>query len=231
MNGGSLRILVVEDDASIRGFIARGIEQAGHRAEQAALGAVAIEMAAAAPYDAAIVDLMLPDLDGFEIVRVLRERRLSKAILVLSARDGVRDRVAGLKLGADDYLGKPFDMAELLARIEAVARRSAAVPEPKQYHCAGFTLDMTTHEVSGEGCRIDLTQREMALLAHLMRREGTPLSKSFLLEELWHPGFDPGTNVVDVLVCRLRGKLEKGFRQRLIHTVRGIGYVFRAEAN
>lgn len=228
--GGSLRILVVEDDASIRGFIAGGLEQAGHRAEQAGLGAEAIEKATAAPYDAAIVDLMLPDLDGFQIVRLLRERRLSRAILVLSARDAVRDRVAGLTLGADDYLGKPFDMAELLARLDAVMRRSGSDPEPDRYQGGGVTLDVSTHQVFREGCRIELTRREVALLGHLMRRAGQPLSKSFLLQELWHAGFDPGTNVVDVLVCRLRNKLDKGFQQRLIHTVRGVGYVFRADA-
>jgi two-component system OmpR family response regulator len=228
--GGPLRVLVVEDDDSIRGFIADGLEQAGHKAEPVAFGLEAIEMANARPFDAAIVDLMLPDSDGFQIVRELRERRLAAGILVLSAKDTVRDRVAGLTLGADDYLGKPFDMTELLARIDAVTRRSGAVSDAQHLQAGGVVLDLASRTVHREGCRIDLTQRELALLTHLMRTEGKPLSKSYLLQQLWHTGFDPGTNVVDVLVCRLRSKLEKGFPQRLIHTVRGVGYVFRAEA-
>jgi two-component system OmpR family response regulator len=228
---GPLRILVIEDDDSIRGFITEGLEQAGHKAEPVGLGLAGIEKARQSPYDAAIVDLMLPDIDGFQIVRTLRESRLAAGILILSAKDAIRDRVAGLTLGADDYVGKPFDMSELLARLDAVARRSGTAPSAQHFQAGGVILDLAARMVTREGARIDLTQRELALLAHLMKMEGKPLSKSFLLQELWHVGFDPGTNVVDVLVCRLRSKLEKGFRQRLIHTVRGVGYVFRAEAN
>ena len=232
MTGSSpLRVLLIEDDDSIRGFISEGLEQAGHSADPVAFGEEAIEKATARPYDAAIVDLMLPDIDGFQVVRTLRERGLAAGILVLSAKDGVRDRVAGLTLGADDYLGKPFDMTELLARLDAVTRRSGKASDAQHYKAGGVVLDLAARLVHREGCRIDLTQRELALLTHLMRMEGKPLSKSFLLQQLWHTGFDPGTNVVDVLVCRLRSKLEKGFRQRLIHTVRGVGYVFRAETN
>jgi two-component system OmpR family response regulator len=229
--GGPLRILVIEDDDSIRDFIADGLEQAGHKAEPVACGLEAIEKAAVRPFDAAVVYLMLPDIDGFQVVRELRERRLASGILVLSAKDAVRDRVEGLRLGADDYLGKPFDMTELLARLDAVTRRSGGASEAPRLQAGGVVLDLTTRTVHREGCRIELTQRELALLAHLMRSEGRPLSKSYLLQQLWHTGFDPGTNVVDVLVCRLRSKLEKGFPQRLIHTVRGVGYAFRPEAN
>src|SRR5688572_11575762 len=229
--GGPLRILVLEDDDSIRGFIAEGLEQAGHRPDPVGFGLEAIDKASARPYDAAIVDLMLPDIDGFQVVRTLRERRLAAGILVLSAKDAVRDRVAGLTLGADDYLGKPFDMTELLARLDAVTRRSGTAGDPQHFQAGGVVVDLATRMVHREGCRIDLTQRELALLAHLMKTQGRPLSKSYLLQQLWHTGFDPGTNVVDVLVCRLRSKLEKGFPQRLIHTVRGVGYVFRADAH
>jgi two-component system, OmpR family, response regulator len=232
VNGSSaLRVLVIEDDDRIRRFVAAGLEEAGHQAEQAESGLEGVEKATAGAFDAAIVDLMLPDIDGLQVVQTLRERKLVAGILVLSAKDAIRDRVAGLNVGADDYLGKPFDMTELLARLDAVTRRSATAPEAAQLQSGGVVLDLATHEVHREGCRIELTRREMALLAHLMKTQGKPLSKSFLLQQLWHTGFDPGTNVVDVLICRLRGKLEKGFPQRLIHTVRGVGYVFRAGAN
>lgn len=224
-----LRILVVEDDASIRRFIAGALQDAGHSPEEAEQGTVGLEKAAARPYDAAIVDLMLPDIDGFQVVRLLRERRLADAILVLSARDAVRDRVQGLTLGADDYLGKPFDVDELLARLEAVTRRTAHGVEYERYEAGGVVLDLGTREVHREGRRIDLTQREIQLLAQLMKRPGKPVSKSVLLRTLWHADFDPATNVVDVLVCRLRSKLDKDFPARLIHTMRGVGYVFRAE--
>jgi two-component system, OmpR family, response regulator len=231
VGGGSLHVLVIEDDESIRRFIASGLEQAGHRADQVELGLGGIEKATSDKYDAAIVDLMLPDIDGFQVIRTLREQRLVSSILVLSARDTVRDRVTGLTVGADDYLGKPFDMSELLARLDAVTRRSGATPDAGHFRAGGVILDLATHQVHREGTKIDLTQREMALLAHLMKTNGKPLSKSFLLQQLWHTNFDPGTNVVDVLVCRLRSKLEKGFPQRLIHTVRGVGYAFRAGEN
>ncbi len=223
-----LRILVVEDDASIRRFITGALEEAGHLPEEAAQGTQGLEKASERPYDAAIVDLMLPDIDGFQVVRMLRERRLADAILVLSARDAVGDRVQGLTLGADDYLGKPFDIDELLARVDAVTRRTAHGGEFERYEAGGVVLDLATREVHREGRKIELTRREMSLLAQLMKTPGRPVSKSVLLRTLWHANFDPATNVVDVLVCRLRGKLDKDFPARLIHTMRGVGYVFRA---
>ncbi len=178
-------------------------------------------------YDAAIVDLMLPGLDGLSLIERLREEKISFPIIVLSAKRALDDRVKCLQRGADDYVGKPFAFSELLARLQAVLRRVRGAAEPTRLEVGDMLLDRLSREVRRAGKRIDLQPREFALLEQLMRNTGKVLSKTFLLERLWDYSFDPQTNVVDVLVCRLRNKVDKEFSSKMIHTLRGVGYVLR----
>jgi DNA-binding response OmpR family regulator len=222
-----MRVLVVEDDQPIRSFVARGLRDSGHAVEETASGTEALSLASASMFDAAVVDLTLPDLDGLDLIQQMRGLDLPTAIVVLSARRSVEDRVTGLRLGADDYLAKPFAMTELLARLEAVTRRSHGGAESVRYDLAGVTLDTATREVMREGQRLELTPREFALLARLMAHAGRPVPKTMLTQCLWSFDFEPQTNVVDVLVCRLRAKVDRNFDRKLIRTLRGVGYVFQ----
>lgn len=224
-----MRILVVEDDPRISSFVAKGLQQNGYVADVAADGETALNIAHTAPYDAAVVDLMLPKLDGFTLIETMRKEKLAMPIVVLSAKRSVEDKVRCLRSGADDYLHKPFALSELLARIEAVVRRSVREPNTERLEAAGVELDLVSHIVRRDGQRIELQPREFALLELLMRNQGRALTKTQLLERLWDYSFDPQTNVVDVLVCRLRGKLDRDHETKLIHTLRGVGYVFRPE--
>jgi DNA-binding response OmpR family regulator len=222
-----MNILVIEDDAQIAAFVARGLRQAGHAVKCAADGRTGEELARSAIYDAAIVDLMLPEQDGLTLIERVREAKIKTPIIVLSAKRSLADKVTCLHRGADDYLAKPFDLPELLARVEAVLRRSQHLPEAERLESSGVIVDLVGRTVRRDGQRIDLPPREFALLELLMRNPGRPLSKSYLLERLWDYSFEPQTNVVDVLVCRLRNRLDRDFSVKLIHTVRAIGYVFR----
>ncbi|MES2572294.1 MAG: response regulator transcription factor [Verrucomicrobiota bacterium] len=221
-----MNILVVEDDAQIAAFVSRGLRRAGYEMSCASDGHLGEQMARSAVYDAAIVDLMLPGQDGLTLLERLRERRLKMPIIVLSAKRLLADKVTCLRRGADDYLAKPFDFPELLARLEAVLRRTQGAVQAERLEHSGV-VDLVARTVRRDGLRVDLPPREFALLELLMRNAGRPLAKSYLLERLWDYTFDPQTNLVDVLVCRLRNRLDRDFSVKLIHTIRAIGYVFR----
>jgi DNA-binding response OmpR family regulator len=224
-----MRILVIEDDPRISAFVAKGLRQYAFVVDVADNGEDGLVKAQVTPYDAAVVDLMLPRMDGLTLIEMLRADRNTTPIVVLSAKHSVEDKVRCLRSGADDYLQKPFALTELVARIEAVTRRISRETEPERLEAAGVELDLVGRLVRREGRRIDLQPREFSLLELLMRNQGRALTKMQLLERLWDYNFDPQTNVVDVLVCRLRNKLDRDFGMKLIHTLRGIGYVFRVE--
>jgi DNA-binding response OmpR family regulator len=223
-----MNILVIEDDAEIAAFVARGLRRAGYAVNCARDGRKGEEMARTAIYDVAIIDLMLPEQDGLTVIEHIRQAKVRTPIIVLSAKRSVADKVICLQRGADDYLAKPFDLPELLARVEALRRRSQEPPQAERLENAGVTVDLVGRTVRRDGQRIDLPPREFALLELLMRNAGRPLAKAYLLERLWDFNVEPQTNVVDVLVCRLRNRLDRDFPVKLIHTVRAIGYVFRA---
>ena len=224
-----MRILVVEDDTRIASFVAKGLRQNGYVAEVSCDGEDALLKVQTAPFDVAVIDLMLPKMDGFALIERIRKEKTPIAIVVLSAKHSVDDKVRCLRSGADDYLQKPFALSELLARIEAVVRRVGREAEVERLEDSGVEIDPLAHIVKRDGRRIDLQPREFALLELLMRNRGRALTKMQLLERLWDYSFDPQTNVVDVLVCRLRNKLDRDYTTKLIHTLRGVGYVFRPE--
>jgi two-component system OmpR family response regulator len=221
----AMRILVVEDDKKIASFIVNGLKQSGYAVDHCADGEEALLRAKTVSYDAAIVDIMLPKLDGLSLVQQLRAKGIRIPILILSAKAAVDDRVRGLQAGGDDYLTKPFAFSELLARIQALIRRSSQAPEPTRLSVGDLTLDLLTREVRRNNEKIDLQPREFALLEYLMRHPHRPVTKTMILEHIFDYSFDPQTNVVDVLVHRLRSKLDKD--KAMIHTIRGVGYVLR----
>jgi heavy metal response regulator len=220
-----MRLLIVEDDATIADFVAKGLAEAGFAVDIAADGAHGLELAASSAYDVAIVDVMLPQIDGLTVIDRMRARGVRTPVLILSARRTVDDRVRGLQAGGDDYLTKPFAFAELLARVQALVRRSTGASEPTRLTVADLTLDLLTRRAERAGRALDLRPREFALLEYLMRNPGRVLSKTMILSHVWGYNFNPGTNVVDVLVSRLREKIDKDFEPKLLHTVRGVGYV------
>ena len=222
-----MRALLVEDDASIADFVVRGLKEAGFAVDHAADGEAGLTAAVDYPYDVAIVDLMLPKRDGLSLIEELRRRSISTPVLILSARRTVDDRVHGLQSGGDDYLTKPFAFAELLARVQALVRRSTRAPEPTTLTFDDVVLDLLSRRVTRAGGSIDLRPREFALLEYLMRNPGRVVSKTMILSHVWDYNFDPQTNVVDVLVSRLREKIDRPFEKKLLHTVRGVGYVLR----
>jgi two-component system, OmpR family, response regulator len=223
-----MRILVVEDDEKIASFVVKGLKQSGFAVDRARDGEQGLDLASAVSYDAAVLDLMLPKLDGLSVLRQLRQRKISVPVLILSARASVDDRVLGLQSGGDDYLTKPFAFSELLARIQALIRRAVHSSEPSHLSAGDLKMDLFAREVFRANQKIDLQSREFALLELLMSHAGRPVTKTMILEHVWDFSFDPQTNVVDVLVHRLRSKVDKGFAQKLIHTVRGVGYVVKA---
>lgn len=222
-----MRLLVVEDDPKISSFLAKGFQENGFVVDTIESGEDGLVYAMTTEYDAAIIDLMLPGLDGLKLIERLREEKLQFPIIVLSAKRALDDRVLCLQRGADDYVGKPFAFSELLARLQAVMRRVKGTVEPTKLEVGEITLDRLTREVTRAGRKVELQPREFSLLENLMRNSGKVLSKTFLLERLWDYSFDPQTNVVDVLVCRLRNKIDKEFPTKMIHTLRGVGYVLR----
>jgi two-component system OmpR family response regulator len=222
-----MRALLVEDDVTIGEFIVRGLREAGFTVDHAQDGATALQHATSAPYDVAIIDLMLPVLDGLSVIREMRRRQVATPVLILSAKHTVDDRVTGLEAGGDDYLIKPFAFTELLARVQALIRRATAAPASTSLTVGDLTLDLRSRRATRAGREIELRAREFALLDYLMRNAGRVVSKTMILSHVWDYSFDPRTNVVDVLVHRLRDKIDKGFEQKMIHTVRGIGYVLK----
>ncbi|MCG6920727.1 MAG: response regulator transcription factor [Acidobacteria bacterium] len=223
-----MAILLVEDDDVIAEFVSKGLGEAGFAVDRARDGEEGLALALQNVYDAAVVDVMLPRLDGLGLIDRLRRRGRNTPVLILSARRSVDDRVRGLQAGGDDYLVKPFDFSELLARLQALVRRATGVAEPTRLELGPLTLDLLTREVKREGVLLDLRPREYALLEYLMRNGGRVVSRTAILSRVWGYDFDPHTNTVDVLVSRLREKLDRGFETKLLHTVRGAGYVLRA---
>ena len=224
-----MRILVVEDDHSIAEFVATGLRQEGYAVDVASDGVAGLALARAHPYAAAIVDVMLPKLDGLSLVAALRRAGVATPVLFLSARHSVDDRVKGLQTGGDDYLTKPFAFQELVARVQALTRRGQSPIESAELTVGPLSLDRLTRRASRSGTPIELRPREFALLEYLMRHPGKVMSKAMIVSQVWDYSFDTGTNAVDVLVHRLRDKIDKDFESKLLHTVRGVGYVLKAE--
>jgi two-component system, OmpR family, response regulator len=222
-----VRALLVEDDATIGEFVVRGLREAGFVLDHVADGEAGRAAASEHPYDVAIVDLMLPKRDGLSLIEELRRRGITTPVLILSARRSVDDRVRGLQTGGDDYLTKPFAFAELLARVQALVRRASRAPEPTTLTVEDLTLDLLSRRVTRAGKPIDLRPREFTLLEYVMRNVGKVVSKTMILSHVWEYNFDPQTNIVDVLVSRLREKIDRPFEKKLLHTVRGVGYVLR----
>jgi two-component system, OmpR family, response regulator len=221
-----MRILVVEDDKKIASFVVNGLKQSGFAVDHAEDGEDGLMRARTVAYDVVVVDLMLPRRDGLSLIRELRAAGRRVPVLILSAKASVDDRVRGLQAGGDDYLTKPFAFSELLARVQALIRRSTQAPEPTQLAVGDLTLDLLTREAKRGEERIELQPREFALLEYLMRNANRAVTKTMILEHIFDYSFDPQTNVVDVLVHRLRGKVDK--ERAMLHTIRGVGYVLRA---
>jgi len=219
-----MRILIVEDDPKIASFVKKGLMEEGFAVDHADNGEDGLHFALSQTYDAAVVDIMLPKLDGLGLIKTLRQKGDNTPVLILSARHSVNDRVKGIQTGGDDYLVKPFAFSELLVRIQALIRRAGGRSESSTITVGDLTMDLLKRRVSRGDEVIDLQPKEFALLEYFMRNPGITLSKTLILEKIWDFNFDPQTNVVDVLVCRLRSKLDKDFPDKLIKTVRGVGY-------
>jgi len=222
-----MRILLVEDDVKIASFVTKGLKQAGYAVDHAKDGEEGLHLALTEPYDAAIIDIMLPKLDGLSIIERMRREKIDKPVIILSAMRTVDDRVKGLQTGGDDYLTKPFSFSELLARVQGLIRRASRGMDSARLKVGDLSVDLVTREVRrGEG-KIDLQPREFSLLEYLMRNAGRVVSKTMILEHVWDYSFDPQTNVVDVLVSRLRNKVDRDYEKKMIHTIRGVGYVLK----
>jgi len=222
-----MRILVVEDHESVSRFVVKGLTEAGYAVDHVAGGDQVLPALARTPYDLVILDLMLPGLGGHEVLRRMRGEKRNMPVLILTARDRLDDKVQGLDLGADDYLTKPFAFAELLARARALLRRRGE--RDPLLRIADVEIDLAAHSVQRGGRRLELTAKEFSLLAYLLQNQNRVVTRTCLIEHVWDMHFDSDTNLVDVLVSKLRGKLEAGGAGRLIHTVRGVGYVLREE--
>jgi len=224
-----MRILVIEDDRDAADYLVKAFREVGHMADQAGDGDDGLQLALDGEYDVLIVDRMLPKRDGLSVIGVLRGKAVETPVLILSALGQVDDRVKGLRTGGDDYLAKPYAFSELLARVEALARRRGSRGEETVYRVADLELNRLSHEVSRAGQEVQLQPREFRLLEYLMRHAGQVVTRTMLLEGVWDYHFDPQTNVIDVHVSRLRQKVDKPFPTPLIHTIRNAGYMLRAE--
>ena len=222
-----MRLLLVEDDLKIASFVQKGLEEAGYAIDHAADGEDGLHLALHEPYDVAIIDLMLPKLDGLTLIEDLRQKQINTPVMILSARRSVDDRVKGLQRGGDDYLTKPFSFSELLARVQALIRRASGGSEPTSLTVGDLSLDLLAREVRRGNKRIELQAKEFSLLEYLMRNKGRVVSKTMIMEHVWNYDFVPMTNVVEARICVLRDKIDKDFDKRLIHTVRGAGYVLK----
>jgi DNA-binding response OmpR family regulator len=220
-----MRLLIVEDDMKIASFLKKGLAEAGFAVDHAENGEDGLFFYLTQEYDVAIVDIMLPKMDGLTLIETLRKRKINTPVLILSAKHSVDDRVKGIQTGGDDYLVKPFAFSELLVRVQALIRRSGGNVESSTLTVGNITMDLLKRKVFRENELIDLQPKEFSLLEYFMRNPGLPLSKTLILEKIWDFNFDPQTNEVDVLVCRLRSKIDKDYPDKLIKTVRGVGYV------
>jgi len=218
-----MRILVVEDEKRIADFLSRGLESGGYTVDVAGDGTTALEMVHATEYDLIILDLGLPDMDGMAVLKKIRTRKTSPPVLILSARDAVDDRVKGLETGADDYLVKPFAYVELLARVRVVLRRGQ--PTPERLQVGDLSLDCIRRKVTRGGENIELAPKEFSILEYLMRNRGRPLSRTMIVEHVWDMDYDGLTNIVDVYIRHLRSKIDEKWPDKMIQTVRGIGYM------
>ena len=222
-----MRVLLIEDDVKIASFILKGLKAEGFAVDHAPDGEAGLHMALTEPYDLAVVDIMLPKKDGFEIIAAIRREKSNLPVIILSARDATEDKVKGLQLGSDDYLTKPFSFSELLARIQALLRRSSGASEPTRLEAGGLSMNLISREVVRQGRKIELQPLEFSLLEYLLRNAGRVVSKTMIMEHVWDYHFDPQTNVVESRIYHLREKVDKGFETKLIHTVRGVGYVLK----
>jgi heavy metal response regulator len=222
-----MRLLLVEDDVKIAQFVMNGLKEAGFAVDHAANGEDGLHLALTEPYDIAVVDIMLPILDGLTLIEEVRRNNIDTPVLILSAKRSVDDRVKGLKTGSDDYLVKPFAFAELLARVQALIRRSTRVTAPSELKVSDLKLDLNTRKVFRAEEEILLQPLEFSLLEYLMRNAGRVVSKTMIMEHVWDYNFSPQTNVVEARICYLRDKIDKHFDRKLIHTVRGVGYVLK----
>ncbi len=222
-----MRILVVEDDKKIASFIVKGLKESGYAVDHAADGEEGVSLALTEPYDLAVVDIMLPKMNGLSLIEEMRNQKIITPVIILSAKRTVDDRVRGLQTGGDDYLTKPFAFSELLARVQALIRRASTIADPSRLEFKDVAMDFYSHEVTRSGNKINLQPKEFSLLEYLMRNSERVVSKTTILEHVYDYNFDPQTNVVDVLVCRLRNKIDKDYEDKLIHTIRGVGYVLK----
>ena len=222
-----MKILVVEDDRTVGQYVKRGLEEQRYHADLVADGMEGLRLASGGRYDLIVLDLRLPEMNGLEVLRTLRDRGNTTPILVLTAQDAVDFKVQALRSGADDYVTKPFSFEELLARVEALGRRPKEI-RAQVLRVGDLELDMATREVTRAGERIDLTPKEYTVLEYLMRHAGRVMSRTLITEYAWDYHFDPGTNIVDVVINRLRKKVDSGHAQKLVHTVRGVGYVVKS---
>jgi two-component system OmpR family response regulator len=224
-----MRLLLVEDDLKIASFVLKGLKESGFAVDHAADGEDGLHLALNEPYDAAIIDIMLPKLDGLTLIEEIRRQKVNTPVIILSARRTVDDRIKGLRTGSDDYLTKPFSFSELLARIQALIRRARGASDSTSLAVGDLTMNLLTREVKREGKKIELQPREFSLLEYLMRNWETVVSKTMILEHVWGYDFDPQTNVIEAHICKLRDKIDKGFETKLIHTMRGAGYVLKED--
>ena len=225
-----MRILLVEDDLGIASFVMKGLKEAGYVIEHCADGSAGLDKLLMEEFDAAIIDIMLPLLDGLSVIQGARQRDVATPVLILSAKASLDDRILGLQNGGDDYLVKPFAFSELLARLQALIRRANRISEPTTLTVGPLTVDLIRRKVKRSEQNIELQPREFALLEYLMRHTGRVVSKTMIMEHVWDYNFDPQTNVVEARICRLRDKIDRGGTDRLIHTVRGVGYVLEEKA-
>ncbi len=222
-----MRLLLVEDDNKIGSFLEKGLKEAGFTVDVAQDGSAGLLLALSEPYDVAVIDIMLPHLDGLSLIERMRQKDVYTPVLILSAKQSVDDRVQGLQRGGDDYMVKPFSFNELLARVQALIRRDKSHSKSTKLVVGALQMDLLKHEVHRDGEKIELPAKEYALLEYMMRNQEVVLTKTSILEKVYDYAFDPQTNVVDVLVCRLRNKVDKNYPEKMIHTVRGMGYVLR----
>ncbi|MGC1401314.1 MAG: response regulator transcription factor [Thermodesulfobacteriota bacterium] len=222
-----MRILVVEDDIKIASFIIKGLKAAGYAVDHALDGETGLDMALTEPYDTVILDIMLPKRDGLSLIEKMRKEKISTPVIILSAKGSIDDRIKGLQTGSDDYMTKPFAFSELLARVQALIRRASGLSEPTSLTVGDLSVNLLTREVIRGSKKIDLQPIEFSLLEYLMRHTGRVVSKTMIMEHVWNYNFDPQTNVVEARICRLRDKIDRDFSRKLIHTLRGVGYVLK----
>jgi two-component system OmpR family response regulator len=222
-----MRILLVEDDSKIASFVVKGMKEAGYVVDHAPDGNEGLALALNESYDTAIIDIMLPKLDGLSLIAEMRRNKVATPVIILSVKGSVEDRVKGLQTGGDDYLTKPFAFSELLARVQAMIRRANGATEPTRISLGNLSINLLSREVTRGNKKIDLQPMEFSLLEYLMRNAGRVVSKTMIMEHVWDYNFDPETNIVEARICRLRDKIDRDFPEKLINTVRGVGYVLK----